>query len=166
MAKPSTLTPSQAAAVLAVSATTLRRWSADFGEHLSESARGAGRRHRSYSPDDIATLQRAGELLRTHSPDETKALLAVADETQQSAALATLPTIAGEINMLRSQLAALAGEVAADRAEIERLRSEVASLFDRQRKRQVALETDLADVRAQLADLQARRHWWQRLRNP
>lgn len=162
----SNLTPSQTANLLAVSPSTLRLWSAQFAEYLSAEAQSDGRKHRTYSPGDVGVLKRAGELLKTHSPDETKALLAIADDTQAIAALATLPTIAGEINRLRSDVAALEAARQVDRAELDRLRGEVAGLFDRQRKRQAALETDLAEVRAQLADLQARRHWWQRIRKP
>src|SRR5512145_2615772 len=117
MTTKSTLTPAQAAAVLAVSPSTLRRWSADFAQHLSEAARGAaGRRHRSYTPDDIATLQRAGELLKTHAPAEVANLLGLGDETQHSAALVTLPNIANELQQTRATLASMRAEWQAHQA--------------------------------------------------
>lgn len=172
--KRSGLKPSQVCDLLQVSASTLRAWSVAFGEHLSPEARGSDGHHRAYLPSDVATLQRASVLLQTHTMIEAGQLLGLADDTDQGAlVLASLPAIAGELQalrdammLLRSDVAALQAARQADQAEIERLRGEVAGLFDRQRKRQAALETDLADVRAQLADLQARRHWWQRLRKP
>lgn len=162
----SNLTPSQTANLLAVSPSTLRLWSTQFANYLSDAARSDGRKHRSYSPDDIGVLKRASDLLKTHSPDETRTLLSVGDDTQRGAALATLPSIANELQALRDAMMLLRSDVAANQAEIERLRGEVVALFERQRKKQAAQQAELEAMRAQLADLQARRHWWQRLRKP
>lgn len=168
----STLTPSQAAAVLRVSPSTLRRWSSDYAAHLSEAARGAGRRHRSYTPDDVATLQRAAELLKTHAPIEVDRLLSLADETQQSAALATLPAIANELQQMRALILQLRDDVAAleaarqaGRAELETMRASFQQFAARQVKRNKHQQAELDDVRARIDDLTAR-HWWQRLRKP
>lgn len=174
MAKTSTLTPSQAAAVLSVSSSTLRRWSADFGVHLSEDARGEGGKHRSYLPADVAILKRAGELLKTHAPAEVNQLLAIADDTDQGAlVLVSLPAIAGELQALRDALMLLRSDVAAlqaarqaDRAELETMRASFQQFAARQVKRSKHQQAELEEVRSQLADLQARRHWWQRLRKP
>ena len=168
------LTPSQAAAALGVSSSTLRRWSADYARHLSPTASGAGHK-RSYSADDLATLARAQALLKTHAPLEVDRLLGVAtdEETPAAAALVTVPALAIEVATLRAAMMQLAGEVAAlqearagDRAELDRLRSEVVGIFDRARKRQVAQQAEIDELRSQMAELQTRRHWWQRLRTP
>lgn len=171
MTKPSTLTPAQAAAVLNVSPSTLRRWSADFAEHLSETARGAAGHHRSYSPSDMATLQRAGELLKTLAPSEVKTRLGLADETQQTAALATLPTLANELQQTRALILQLHAEIddlkqahADQAALLATVRSSFQQFAARQVKRNKHQQAELEEIRAQLADLQARRHWWQRLR--
>ena len=175
MTKPATLTPSQAAAVLAVSATTLRRWSADFAEHLSETARGAGGHHRSYTPEDVSTLQRAGELLRAgHAPDEVNARLGIADESHQAAALATMPAIGAELQAVHVLIANLRAEVADlkqanqdQAAALEATRQEFVQLAARQSKRSKAQEAELTDMRAQLTEIRAemnapRPHWWER----
>jgi DNA-binding transcriptional MerR regulator len=143
MPKSSNLTPSQAAAVLSISGSTLRRWSKDYTRHLSETARGEAGRHRTYTPADIATLQHAADLLRAgHAPVEVDNLLGLADETQQSAALATLPTLADQQNATRATLAAMRDEwqryqvehdatIATLAAEVQSLRDEVAALKGR-----------------------------------
>ncbi len=174
MTKPATLTPSQAAAVLNVSPSTLRRWSADFADHLSESARGAGGKHRTYSPEDLAMLKRAGELLKTHSPGEVAARLGLADETQQTAALITLPAIGAELQAAHDLIVHLRGEVAAlsearqaDRAELETVRASFQQFAARQVKRNKYRQAELEELRAEVEALKAtpaRRHWWQRLR--
>jgi DNA-binding transcriptional MerR regulator len=106
------LTPAQAAGVLDVSASTLRRWSTDFGDHLSASARGGGKRKRSYTPDDLAVLSRARDLLRAGtSPIEVAAQLAIVDE-HAGTDLIALPAIAGELVAAREAVNRLATEVA------------------------------------------------------
>lgn len=56
------LMPAQAAAILDVSTRTLRRWSVAFSGSLSEGARRKGRK-RSYTSQDMETLQRAGKMI-------------------------------------------------------------------------------------------------------
>lgn len=171
MANPA-LSPAQAAAVLMTSTSTLRRWSTDYAAHLSANARGEDGKHRSYLPADVAILKRASELLKTHAPAEVNQLLAIADDADQGAlVLASLPAIAGELQALRDALMQLRGDVAAltearqaDRAELETMRASFQQFAARQVKRSKHQQAELEDVRAQLADLQARRHWWQRIR--
>lgn len=164
------LTPSQAAAALGLSTSTLRRWSTDYARHLSPTAGSAGHK-RSYTADDLATLTRAQALLKTYSPIEVDQLLGLAtdEETPAAVALVTVPTLALEVSNLRAALVQLAGEMAAlnarhetDRAELDRLRSEVGGLFDRQRKARERQEAELADMRAEVEALKMRRAWWQR----
>jgi DNA-binding transcriptional MerR regulator len=171
MQKTSNLKPSQAAAVLAISASTLRRWSADYARHLSPEARGEDGRHRTYTPGDLATLKHAGDLLKTHAPGTVDQLLGIADETQQAAALATLPTIAQLIGQLNDRVAALEADRAALAGQVDDLkaadqvtRSEVARLVERHHKQRTTQQAELDELRAAVAALQARRPWWQRLR--
>lgn len=104
------LTPAQAAALLGVSGSTLRRWSVDYGDRLSEAARPAPGRKRTYTPDDLATLQRARDLLKAGKPPaEVGALLGVAPDAAQprGGALVTLPRLAADlqraIDLIRQQ---------------------------------------------------------------
>ena len=61
------VTPAQAADMLEVSTATLRRYSRQFSEHLSESAKAKRRR---YTQDDLGMLARARDLLRQGTPVE------------------------------------------------------------------------------------------------
>lgn len=145
--KHSHLTPSQAASLLSISPSTLRLWSKQFADYLSPVAHSDGRRHRMYTPDDLGLLTRCAELLREgHSPEEVKRLLPLGNQTQQTTALVALPAIAAELQRAQSV--------------IEQMRGEMAALTDRVTTQQAELEA----MRAQLSDLQARRHWWDRLR--
>jgi DNA-binding transcriptional MerR regulator len=166
MAKTSNLTPSQAAAVLTISASTLRRWSKDYTRHLSEDARGAGGHHRTYTPIDMAILKHAGELLKTHVPIEVDQLLGLADETQQTAALATLPTIAHELQAARDLISQLQADIADLKQADQDTRAEVARLVERQHKRSAAQQAEIESLRVEVLDLKTRRSWWQRLRKP
>lgn len=163
----SELTPQQTAEVLAVSVQTLRRWSTQFAEFLGPDATPGRGRRRQYSVDDLAQLRRIADLLRSHSVDETLALMRVTPDQADTRALETMTVtdLIGEAKALQGLVMQLRGEVASQAAELERLRGEVAGLFDRQRKRQAVLETDLADLRAEVEALKAtpaRRSWWQR----
>src|SRR5512138_1169464 len=95
----SALSPQQTADMLSVSAQTLRRWAVQFAEFLSqEAAPGRGRR-RSYTLKDIDILRRAGALLRSHSVDETIALLRTPPEQTNTQALdkMTMPDLIGMV---------------------------------------------------------------------
>jgi len=74
------LRPQQVCAQLAVSASTLRAWSTEFGAYLSPAAQVApasGRAHRRYTAADVQVLKRIGELVRLgHRREEVKQQLA------------------------------------------------------------------------------------------
>lgn len=87
-------TPSQVSDMLGIPPSTLRRYVADFGDHLSAKAnRPRGRR---YSDQDIATLKKARELLNQRQPvDQVNRLLGIIDdpEATPSDSLALVPDI-------------------------------------------------------------------------
>lgn len=171
------ITPAQAAALLSVSSSTLRAWSVAFGEHLSPSAKGGGGRKRSYTADDLATLQRAAALIREgHSPIEAADLLGLTDQTP-AAALVALPDMAAALQQSHALVMRLAGEVAALRDDLQAqqtahaqdlaaVRADFGRVLEhmaRQRERQRA---DLEALAQRLEETQARRPpWWRRLFN-
>ncbi len=88
------ITPKQASQSLTIPASTLRRWSKEFSDHLSPHKPGD---HRSYTTSDIATLRairdhldqglRYEEIhqeldLIEQAPDKSTALLLIEDYTQ------------------------------------------------------------------------------------
>lgn len=142
----SELTPHQTAEALRVSAQTLRRWSVQFSEFLSQDAKPGRGRRRMYTVDDLALLRRASDLLRAHSVDETIALLRVTPDAADTRALETMT------------VTDLIAESKTLRDVVSQMRGDVAALTDRVTTQQAELD----DMRAQLAQLQARRSWWQR----
>ena len=103
-------TPKQTSEMLDIPASTLRRYAKQFSEHLSESANKS--RGREYSESDIATLGRARELLRSHSPEDTNNLLSVmADEPEPDDTLAIVPSISKALTELTDAARSLRAEV-------------------------------------------------------
>jgi DNA-binding transcriptional MerR regulator len=152
----SNLTPAQAAGLLGVSGSTLRRWSSDYADRLSEAARPGPGRKRSYTPDDLATLQRARDLLNAgKSPIEVGALLGVAPAalTPTGAALVTLPSMAGELAQAIEVIGQLQQIAQSTRADLDRLRDEHAGT-----------RADLDRLQAELSALE-RRGFWDRVLN-
>lgn len=171
------LTPAQAAALLGVSGSTLRRWSDDYADRLSEAASPGAGRKRTYTPDDLAVLQRAAALLKAGKPPaEVGALLGVVPESlaPTGSALVTLPKIAGDLSQAIEVIGHLKTIAQAQAAEVDRLRAEheqhAQALADIQRQ-QAEQATAHAATRAEIAalrdELQAldRRGFWDRLLN-
>jgi DNA-binding transcriptional MerR regulator len=157
------ITPAQAAALLGVSASTLRAWSVTFADHLSEAAKGGGGRKRTYSPDDLSTLQRAGVLIRSgKSPTEAAALVGVVDQAPSGAALVTLPAIAGELQQAREVITALADEVKRLREQQTVTAAQHANALGKVIADSAALADEVADMRKELDALRGR-PWWRRL---
>jgi len=104
------LTPRQAARLLGVDTSTLRRYARQCGEHLSEHA---NKKRRNYTTTDISTLREAQALLRTHSPEEVVSLLAVVDPNAEPPAIveSQLPALAGELERARELLNGMASRV-------------------------------------------------------
>jgi len=104
-------TPKQTSEMLKIPASTLRRYAKQFSEHLSESANKS--RGREYTEQDIATLARARELLRSHSPEDTNKLLAVIDDKppEPNSSLALIPAISEALTELTDAAISLRAEV-------------------------------------------------------
>lgn len=157
------VTPAQAAALLSVSASTLRAWSVTFADHLSEAAKGGGGRKRTYTPDDLSTLQRGAALIRSgKSPTEAAALVAVVDPAPSAAALVTLPTLAGELQTAREAIGALADEVKRLRDQQTATAQQHAAALAQVIADNQALADQVSTLTQQL-DALAARPWWRRL---
>lgn len=126
--KSQNLTPAQVANMLGVSSSTLRLWSTQFADHLSEAARpGAGKR-RSYTPDDVSTLTQARDALRSgRTVPDVVSLLSVPQDTP-GVALVTQQAMIGELNAARAALVSLAAQQTANADAIANLTTEVADL--------------------------------------
>jgi len=135
-------TPKQTSEMLKIPASTLRRYANQFSEHLSESAKKS--RGREYTEADIATLQRARELLRSHSPEDTNKLLAVIDDKPPApdSSLALIPAIS-------SALADLTDASISLRAEVDTLKES-----------QAQTDEQLADALARIANLEQPKPPW------
>ena len=173
----SNLTPAQAAALLGVSGSTLRRWSVDYGDRLSDAARPGPGRKRSYTPDDIAQLERVRDLFKAgKTPEEVGALLGMAPDamTPTGAALVTLPSLIERqaqalqvIDRLQALAQAQAAEVDRLCADYDRQAAALANMERAQAEQaqaQAATQADLDRLRAEMNALQ-RRGFWARLFN-
>jgi len=150
------LTPTQAAHLLGIDTSTLRRYARQYGEHLSEQA---NQKRRHYTAVDISTLRQAQTLLRSHNPKDVVGLLAVVDPSAEPPAIveSQLPALAGELERARELLNDMAvriGDIESER-EIDR------TTIDAQ-------ATELAELRA---DHERLRKWietpfWQRMFRP
>ena len=150
------LTPTQAAHLLGIDTSTLRRYARQYGEQLSEQA---NQKRRHYTAVDISTLRLAQTLLRSHSPGEVVRLLAVVE------AGAAPPAI------VESQLPALAGELERARELLNDMAVRIGAIeSDRDKDRAL-----LAEQAHELAELRSDHEWlrkwietplWQRLFKP
>lgn len=153
MAHERNLTPAQAAALLGVSGSTLRRWSDDYADRLSEAASPGAGRKRTYTPDDLAVLQRAAALLKAGKPPaEVGALLGVVPESlaPTGSALVTLPKIAGDLSQAIEVIGRLQQLAQAQAAEVDRLRAEherqAQALADIQRQQAEQAQAQAAEI--------------------
>ena len=91
--------------MLKIPASTLRRYSVDFADQLSDSARHTGHK-RTYADDDVLTLRRIRKLSGQRlAPAEIRARLAVMEPESPSSALALMPEILNQFESLRADLA-------------------------------------------------------------
>ena len=143
-------TPKQTSEMLNIPASTLRRYAKQFSEHLSESANKS--RGREYSESDIATLGRARELLRSHSPEDTNNLLSVmADEPPEpDSSLALIPSISEALTELTDAARSL-------RAEVDTIKESQAQSDERQ----ALTDEQLAEVLKKLEHLE--QPWYRRI---
>jgi len=99
-------TPKQVSEMLSIPVSTLRRYSTDYAQHMSGSARPArGKRH--YTDQDILTLRKFRELVSAKKSQEDiiRLLVIVDDHQDQPSALALLPDIQQAFEDIRSLLA-------------------------------------------------------------
>lgn len=162
--KSQNLTPSQVAAMLDVSASTVRLWSSQFADHLSEPARGGGGKRRSYTPDDLAVLQRAKIALRDGRTVPEVVVLLGASPSASGAALVTTAAIVGELNAQRAAVASLSDEVKRLREQQTTTAAQHADALGKVIADSAALADQVADLRKEL-DAMRSRSWWQRLFN-
>lgn len=147
-------TPAQASDMLKIPPSTLRRYVAEFAEHLSQSA--TQQRSRRFTEQDIALLGRARELLNSgNSPQKTNSLLAV--NTEQ-------PTPESTLALIPSLSQALTEALDTSRA----LRAQVNELQERQaasESEQAELKTALSALQDRLSQLEHEQalSWYQRL---
>lgn len=130
-------TPGQVSDMLKIPPSTLRRYAADFADHLSPGAqRSRGRR---FNESDVDILARARELLgQGRSPAEVSAILPVIAESEGEgpdaakldSALALVPSIGGalrraldETRLIRADFVEVAATVGDLRTEVHRLRA-------------------------------------------
>jgi len=144
-------TPMQAQEQLAVSNSTLRRWCAQFENHLSEATRGRPRR---YSDDDIAVLLRVKALFgEGYGVEDVERLLAIEppDDAQAGATAATeQPRSATEPLQGDSMALAMFDSLATSQDRIAQALEHLAS------RQEQAQDTDrLADALDKLAGQQA-----------
>lgn len=151
-------TPQQASEMLRIPLSTLRRYAALFGEHLSVHSR----RKRRYSEQDIATLARIRELYsESKTPEQISALLAVVSDTEQQ------PAPQDTLMLVPGISAALTEALDTARA----LRSQVQQLTERQAESESKLsETQqaLSQALERLEQLEQRERersvpWYQRI---
>lgn len=148
-------TPGQVSEMLKVPASTLSRYAREFKDHLSESARVAGRR-RAYNESDVIILQKVREILLDGVPfDEVAARLRVVEGFLREApgenrsALQLIPSIANELENAQSTArnALLLVESLASQVErLPQLESQIAALAERLEKEslaRLALENEL-----------------------
>ncbi len=139
------LSPAQAAAALAISVQTLRRWSGAFAAALSASATPPPGHQRSYTPRDIALLRHAREMLDAGA--------SIADV---AATLPTIPTgddpAAGDAAppmVVETPAAALVSAltlIADQKADIERLHGDIDALSKRLQALEEAMQRSQAPV--------------------
>lgn len=156
------LSPSQAAQLLGIGGSTLRLWSGKFANHLSEAAQGGSGRRRHYTPDDIATLARARDMLRNGATvaDVADRLGVVAPDAG-SASLVTVAALSDELQSTRAALVTLADEL---RRRQDDHAASLAALQTANADAIANLTSQVADLRAQVATMQ-RAPWWRRLFN-
>ena len=98
-------TPSQAAEMLRIARSTVRKYARLYSDHLSESAR---RKQRMYTDGDIATLKRVVSLRTDGVPlDEISNSLGVVQVEGPQESLALIPDISQAFEETRAVLAQL-----------------------------------------------------------
>lgn len=116
-------TPKQASQMIGVPGSTIRRYSVDFKEFLSDAAQPA-RGKRWYTDSDVLVLKKIRYLTsQRKSPDEIRRLLPVMDNIpdQPKTALSMVPEIQQNFDIIRS-------DISRERSEREKLSERMARL--------------------------------------
>ena len=153
------MTPGQVAQQLETDPSTLRLWARLFASHLSPQAQAKRRR---YTSADLATLSRAGDLLRAgKDAAEVAALLgSVAQEKQPAqvpaAAAAPLPSMVLELQEARELVRAMLAQLDQLRQDQEASRGELDLLRAAHDDQAARISKLLAQLRAEQAADHAR----------
>ena len=161
------ITPAQAAQLLGIGGSTLRLWCSEthFSAHLSEAARGGDRKRRHFTPEDIATLTHARDLLRNGaSVADVRSRLGVMAPDAGSASLVTVAALSDELQSTRAVVASLAGEVIRLREQQTVTAAQQADALGKVIADSAQLADEVATMRAELDALRGR-PWWRRLFN-
>jgi DNA-binding transcriptional MerR regulator len=152
--------PGEVANKLGIKPVTLRVWSNEFADFLSESAKstltsGGSAAQRRYNDSDIAILQRAKGLLASGKTyDETRRALA-GEEPPQSQALQAIEEMTGALARMQSTYDRL----------LESRDQTIATQQTAMDEQRQHIETLKEHIDRQQAEIDAlRRPWWRRLR--
>ena len=175
MAEPRYRLPNEVAAQLQISPSTLRRWSNEFGDFLSDAAgrpqpaSSGGITHRRYADEDMETLMTIKGLLnegltyiqlgkrlealrmRQSSADDTSGVTALGPTIQESSAIAPVATVlADTLHTVADGQQLLLGSQQANRDLLSVVLQDNFGLKEENTKlrdRMLELERDLAEVR-------------------
>lgn len=140
---PDTLTPGQVSELLAIPASSLRRYVVDYGEFLSASARRS--RRREYTPADVAIIGQVRTLAgQGLTVDEIRQALGQTvdvqpDEPPDASALA-LPGILAGFDSIRERLQQIADEQEKTRQQVSAANADAAALRERVERLEAELE--------------------------
>jgi len=153
----SLITPAQAADMLGVSTSTLRRYATQFKKHLSKYAKA---KRRQYTQRDLATLVKARDYVRGgHNAERTNILLGTitpGDEPLLPATAMSHAELVSAMEMARDQLRAV-GEQFAIMQETQTANTEqIAVMQETQTANSEAILALMANNGAQIAALTAR----------
>ena len=161
------ITPAQAAQLLGIGGSTLRLWCSEthFANHLSEAARGGAGRRRHFTPEDIATLTHARDMLRNGaSVADVRGRLGVMAPDAGSASLVTVAALSDELQSTRAALVMMADEVGRLREQQTVTAAQHAAALGKVIADSAQLADQVADLRKEV-DALKRAPWWRRLFN-
>lgn len=155
--------------MVGISPSTVRSWTAEFGEHFSECARPAKGEERAYTDEDLSTLF-AIKVFRDQNQDNDAIRVALSNENNSHYPADTELTVMYDENLKQeaavaasestpfagTRLAQLEGELEAVKAERDRLKRELEKervLVDGLRERAAAAETRVSSVEVQQSEM-------------
>lgn len=173
------LSPGNVAKLLDVSTATVRRWSSQFDEFMSPSAKAdpEGKKKRTYTSADVDTLRRIRDLsqeglpldqigsqlvhvVTSESPEDAEAARRAAELQDTSTALSTVVSFARELQSHEDRLSTVQRDLDQVKAEGARL-EDLATL----NKRIEALTSQLEEVRKKQSEWD-QLPFWKKLTTP